>query len=347
MPSRYPQRAHLGSTTVMGRFLAGIFLIALALGATLATWPQLADLELTAPWLQIVSMRGLGAAIALFFAMIFVLLRAGAKRRRGYLNALTFIVFAFAAANTAILFSRGLFPGELPAPKHDQIRVMAWNTLGDKVPIENLADVADRTNAEVIVMPETTSAHAKALAAMLLNDIGVDYAVHTVSFDPNYKALSTSVLVDTELGRYEISSAYGNTSVVPSVVLEPLDRGARPRIVGIHSVSPITEEMDSWRVDRDWLSEICRLPNTIVAGDANATADQLRSLDGCQLSSVQAGAAGLGTWPTTLPVLLGAPIDQVLTTAEWKASGFSVLSEEDSAGSDHRPIAAVLVSSKE
>lgn len=331
----------------MGRFLSALVLIALALGATLATWPQLADLELTAPWLQIVSMRGLGAAIALFFGMIFVLLRAGAKRRRGYLSALSFIVFTFAIANTGILFARGLFPGELPTPQRDQVRVMAWNTLGDQVPLANLADVADRTNAEVIVLPETTNEHAKALAAMLLSDLGIDFAVHTVNFDQNFKALSTSVLVDKELGVYAISTAHGNTSVVPSVVLEPVDRGARPRIVGIHSVSPITEEMSSWRNDHDWLATICALPNTIVAGDANATADQLRSLTGCTLSSLEAGAGGLGTWPTTLPAILGAPIDQVLTTGEWKATGFSVISEEDSSGSDHRPIAAVLVSRKE
>lgn len=331
----------------MGRFIAALFLIALVLGGTLATWPQLADLELTSPWLQIVSMRGLGAAIALFFAMVFVLVRAGASQRRGYLSALTFICFAFAAVNVGILFVRGVFPGELPSPQSEQIRVVSWNTLGDKVALESLADVADRSHAEVIVLPETTKAHADALARMLRNDLGTDFAVHTVSFDPNYKALSTSVLIDKALGTYAISTGYGNTSVVPSVVLEPADSSSKPRIVGIHSVSPITEEMDSWKVDRDWLATICALPNTVIAGDANATADQLRSLKGCDLSSVQAGAGGLGTWPTTLPAILGAPIDQVLTTGEWKATGFAVYSEEDGSGSDHRPIAAVLVPSKE
>lgn len=331
----------------MGRFIAALFLIALVVGATFATWPQLADLELTSPWLQIVSMRGLGAAIALFFAMVFVLLRAGARKRRGYLSALTFIFFAFAVANAGILFVRGVFPAELPAPKHEQVRVLSWNTLGDKVTIDNIAEVADRAHAEVIVLPETTSTHANELAAVLRNDFGTDFAVHTVTFDERYKALSTSVLVDQALGTYAVSTAYGNTSVVPSVVLEPVDRGTRPRIVGIHSVSPITEELQSWQVDRDWLAGICQLPNTIVIGDANATADQLRSLSGCSLSSLQAGAGGLGTWPTTLPAILGAPIDQVLTTSGWKATGFAVYSEQDSSGSDHRPIAAVLVSDKE
>lgn len=327
----------------MGRFIGSLLLLALILGGTLATWPQLADLEMQAPWAQIVSMRGLGAAAALFFAMIFLLVRAGANKRRGYLSALTFILLAFTFANAAILAVRGVFPSALPSPSQHQIRILSWNTLGDEVSVAALADAADEAKAEIIVLPETTNTHAAELAALLLSDLGSEYAVHTVDLDPNYKALSTSVLIEKDLGEYRITDAYGNTNVVPSVVLEPVDRGSRPRIVALHSVSPISGEMESWRKDYAWLGSICQLPNTIIAGDANATPDHLRSLAGCSIASVDSGAGGLGTWPTTLPAILGAPVDQVLFTSKWKAAGYSVMGGHDNDGSDHRPVVAVLV----
>lgn len=327
----------------MGRFIGSLLLIALALGATLATWPQLADLDMQTPWAQIVSMRGLGTAIALFFAMVFLLVRAGATKQRGYFSALAFILIAFTLANTAILMVRGVFPGELPNPSKDQVRVLAWNTLGDEVGVLALADAVDTAKAQVVVLPETTNAHATELAAMLLSDLGSEYAVHTIDLDSAYKALSTSVLIEKDLGEYRITDAYGATSVTPSIVLEPVDRGSRPRIVALHSVSPISSKMESWRSDYAWIASICQLPNTIIAGDANATPDHLRTLSGCTLASVASGAGGLGTWPTTLPSILGAPVDQVLTTTKWKAAGFNVLGGHDNDGSDHRPVAAVLV----
>jgi endonuclease/exonuclease/phosphatase (EEP) superfamily protein YafD len=55
------------------------------------------------------------------------------------------------------------------------------------------------------------------------------------------------------------------------------------------------------------------------------------------------GGASIGTWPTSLPVLLGAQIDHVFYSAEWKPIGFRVLTGNPSALSDHRPIVATLV----
>lgn len=337
----------VGSETVMGRFVRSLLLIALAVGATFATWPQLADLELTTPWVQIVSMRGLGAAIALFVALVLLLVRAGARQHRGYLSALAFIFMGFALANAAIVGIRGVFPGDLPKPESNQVRVVAWNTLGDEVSVEILAETADKARANVVVLPETTQAHAEGVAATLLDDYGRDFAVHTIAFDQTYKARSTSVLVERRLGDYQISDALGGTSVLPSVVLEPVDRGSRPTIVGIHSVSPVSGEMSQWRGDLAWLANVCAQPNTIVAGDANATLDHLHRVEGCSFSATQAGAGGLGSWPTTLPALLGAPVDLVLTSPDWRAIGYAVISDGDLAGSDHRPVAAVLIPSKE
>lgn len=338
--------SRVGSVTVMGRFARSLLLIALAVGATFATWPQLADLELTLPWAHIVSMRGLGAAIALFIALVLLLVRAGAKQQRGFFSALAFVFMAFAVANAAVVGIRGVFPGELPKPEANQVRVVAWNTLGDEVSTDAIADTADTARANVVVLPETTRAHAEAVAGVLRADYGRDFAVHTVAFDQTYKARSTSVLVERRLGEYRITESLGNTSVLPSVVLEPVDRGSRPTLVGIHLVSPVSGEMNQWRSDLAWLAEVCAQPNTIIAGDANATSDHLRQIDGCSFSAAQAGAGGLGTWPTTLPAVLGAPVDLALTSPDWRAIGYAVLAEGDLAGSDHRPIVAVLIPAK-
>jgi endonuclease/exonuclease/phosphatase (EEP) superfamily protein YafD len=54
------------------------------------------------------------------------------------------------------------------------------------------------------------------------------------------------------------------------------------------------------------------------------------------------GTAAVGTWPTLLPPLLGAPIDPVLATPAWQPIGFRVIESADGAGSDHRPVVAQL-----
>jgi endonuclease/exonuclease/phosphatase (EEP) superfamily protein YafD len=54
------------------------------------------------------------------------------------------------------------------------------------------------------------------------------------------------------------------------------------------------------------------------------------------------GNAAVGTWPTSVPALVGAPIDHVLATPNWTPTGFRVLAGEDAAGSDHRPVLARL-----
>ena len=52
--------------------------------------------------------------------------------------------------------------------------------------------------------------------------------------------------------------------------------------------------------------------------------------------------AAVGTWPTALPALLGAPIDRVLATENWRVTGMRVIQSHDSHGSDHRPVLAQL-----
>jgi endonuclease/exonuclease/phosphatase (EEP) superfamily protein YafD len=108
--------------------------------------------------------------------------------------------------------------------------------------------------------------------------------------------------------------------------------------------------MANWRSDLEWLAEQCRTSNVILAGDFNSTIDHYASLnDGgdfalgsCLDAASVTNNAAVGTWPTQLPSLLGAPIDHVMASNNWTATGMRVVESHDGFGSDHRPIVAIL-----
>ncbi|WP_330220187.1 endonuclease/exonuclease/phosphatase family protein, partial [Rathayibacter tanaceti] len=66
------------------------------------------------------------------------------------------------------------------------------------------------------------------------------------------------------------------------------------------------------------------------------------ALGGCEDAAERAGGAALGTWPTSVPPALGAPIDHVLFSGRWDVSGYRVVDDRDDAGSDHRPLIVQL-----
>ena len=85
------------------------------------------------------------------------------------------------------------------------------------------------------------------------------------------------------------------------------------------------------------------------SGDLNSTLDHLSGLGRnggtvgeCQDAAQEAGAAARGTWPVDLPTALAAPIDHVLVGSAWEVRSFEVPTDFDDAGSDHRPVVAVL-----
>jgi len=103
-----------------------------------------------------------------------------------------------------------------------------------------------------------------------------------------------------------------------------------------------------------WLAQRCGAgDDVILAGDFNSTLDHYSGLgtptstgDGdlgaCHDGARAEGSAAVGTWPTSLPAQLGAPIDHVMASEGWTFVGFRVIGSEDGAGSDHRPILAQL-----
>lgn len=337
------------------RFLAAVLLVGVGAALLVIAWPNLFGLAAAPVVAQLVSLRALTAAVALLGAvtlLVIALLWAGARR---FVAALALLSIIFAGVNVAVLSTRGFGDESFPTRAPAELSVLSWNTLGDAPGVERIAALALAEQADIIVLPETSQETAVAVAEQLRTD-GRPMWVYSYAFDYIAKARSTSVLISVELGEYLVDDSLGNTSVVPSVILRPVD-GTGPTIIGVHSVAPLPGELANWRTDLQWIDAVCRGEQVILAGDLNATADHFRIIEGgpqvggagtlglgeCRDAALMSGNGAVGTWPARLPALLGAPIDHVMVTDDIQVTGFRVIQSEDAQGSDHRPIVARLI----
>jgi endonuclease/exonuclease/phosphatase family metal-dependent hydrolase len=200
------------------------------------------------------------------------------------------------------------------------------------------------SGAQIISLPETTAATAQDVTR-ILRQAGIDMQTFTIAYNEIYRAHSTSLLVARSLGTYRVQEGVGQTSVSPTIVAVSSDGG--PAIVAAHVVAPSQQTMAQWRSDLEMLAALCNEPDVILAGDLNATVDNMqglgaKNLGNCVDAALVTGGAALGTWPTWLPALAGTPIDHVMATPEWRITGSTVLTNVDGAGSDHRPVLAQL-----
>jgi len=330
------------------RLLAALLLIVLAAAVLVLSWPQLFSLHRVAGIAQLVPFRGaamLGAAALL----IVLLMLAGASRRFRRLGlSLSVLALVFVLLNAAVLSSRGFGGTPVPARAATDLTVVAWNTLGGAPGADAIATLAIESDADVVALPETTEAIAKAVAVRM-TAAGLPMVSRTVAHGHISPSRSTSVLISTALGAYHLDEGAGSTSTLPSLVMVP-DSGTGPTIVAAHPVAPLPSELKNWNGDLHWLAGACRSGNVILAGDFNATLDHLAGLGtapgttvgACADSALRAHSAAVGTWPTVVPALLGAPIDHVMTTSNWRVLGVRVVEDLDGAGSDHRPIVVRL-----
>ncbi|GAA1502722.1 endonuclease/exonuclease/phosphatase (EEP) superfamily protein YafD [Agromyces terreus] len=337
---------------MLPRILGWILVSGSALLAALLLWPQALGLQNQWVFAHVVALRGV-AGLGALVAAVLLLLLAFARPLRTVAFGLAAVCALFAAGNAAVLTARGFASTEAAGDAaSDAVTVLSWNTLGEVPDASTVADLALSESADVVVLPETTGPLGEDVA-VAMREGGSPMWVHTAAFDDVAKARSTTILISPDLGDYEVTSALvpgppGNTNTLPSVVADPVS-GEGPRIVAVHAVAPIRWELRNWRSDLDWLAEQCAGGNVIMAGDFNATVDHFAGrgtnggdLGDCADAAVQAGSAGLGTWPTDLPQLLASPIDHVLATPGWQVDAFRVVGELDAAGSDHRPIVATL-----
>jgi len=334
------------------RFLAAAILVGVAAALLVIAWPSLFGLTEAPIVAQLVSVRALTSVLAIgaaFTLALIAVLWAGARR---FLAALALLAVIFAGINVAVLSTRGFGDESFPSRAPAELAVVTWNTLGDAPGADRIAALVIAEQADIVVLPETSQDTAVAVAELTRLQ-GRPMWVYSIAFDYVAKARSTSVLVSVDLGEYTVDDMLGNTSVLPSMILRPVD-GTGPTIIGVHPVAPLPGELENWRNDLRWVASVCRGEQVILAGDLNATADHFRVVDpeagpagigmgDCLNAALLTGNGAVGTWPTRLPPLLGAPIDHVFVTPDITVTGMRVITTEDGSGSDHRPVVARLI----
>lgn len=320
-----------------------------AIAAAIVTWPQFFRLERSFPFAQIVSLRGiLVAAFAAGFVVMALLCLV--RPLRGVAASLAIVCAVAAACGAGILLSRGTGSGDLPTKDGRAIRVMTWNTAGAATEPHLIAQTAIAMKADVVALPETTIEAGESVA-IAMRDMGSPMWAHHQEY-PGWAANSTTLLISPDLGDYAVvqstSGEASGTSTVPTVVAMPVD-GDGPTIVAAHAVAPRPDDMDAWRSSLEWLADQCASADVIMAGDFNATVDHMSrwGIEGadfgrCRDAAVATGSGAVGTWSTAWPQLLGTPIDHVLSTDAWDATGSIVLGSLDDSGSDHRPLVVQL-----
>jgi endonuclease/exonuclease/phosphatase (EEP) superfamily protein YafD len=331
------------------RALSVLILLGVTAVLAVAFWPELLDLQRTVGFAQVVSLRGAAAAVAVGGALVVALLAAVIPPMRRFLGSLALLLLVFAVATAGLLASRGFGGPGFETQGTGDIRVLAWNTLGEAASAEAVARLAVENDADVVSLPESTEEFADEVAHLAAEQ-GLALVPHTVAYDRVAKARSTSLLISERLGDYDVSED-GVTDVLPSVVAT--SRGDGPTIVAVHAVAPILGELRSWRSDLNDLAALCGAPDIILAGDFNATLDAFAGLatplDGgsadlgaCSDAAMSVGAGAVGTWPAAVPPAFGAPIDHVMSGPAWRTTGFRVILDRDGSGSDHRPVLAQL-----
>jgi len=334
------------------RFVGAAIVVIVAAALLIAVWPQLFGLERQAGIAQLVSLRGLAALIAGVGVIALLLIALLSRRARRLAASVALLLLAFAGVTAAVLATRGATPAGFQTKAGADLTVLSWNTLGDSPGADEIAKLAIAQHADIVTLPETSAATADAVRR-LMTQAGVPMRELHVSFDQIAKSRTTSLLISEKLGAYRVDSGHGSTQTLPSVVAVPVD-GDGPTIVAAHPVAPVPGEMSNWRQGLNWLAQRCGAGDDIImAGDFNSTLDHysglgtdtptgMGDLGACHDGARAEGSAAVGTWPTSLPAQLGAPIDHVMASQGWTFVGFRVIGGEDGAGSDHRPILAQL-----
>ncbi len=333
----------------MLRLLGILVTVLCAIATAVLTWPGFFRVERLFPIAQIVAFR---SALVVGFAVILVvlLLLMIPRRLRGFAGSLAMVALIGLVANTAIVASRGTGTDALPPRTDDSIRILTWNTAGGGATSpESIAQIAVAMDADIVTLPETTIETGEKVA-IEMRELGHRmWAHHTQYSSTEWDSGSTTLLISPRLGDYAVIEASGSgTSQVPSAIAMPTD-GDGPIVVAAHAVAPRRDDMQHWREDLRWLADQCGTADVIMAGDFNATVDHMSGLgvDGgalgrCHDAAVETGNGSVGTWPTSVPALAGSPIDHVLVSGNWRATGSLVLRSLDGSGSDHRPLVVQL-----
>ncbi|WP_345763206.1 endonuclease/exonuclease/phosphatase family protein [Diaminobutyricibacter sp. McL0608] len=239
------------------------------------------------------------------------------------------------AISAPIVLARGVVEGRPAALAGAQVRMLSWNINGDLVSAETIAAEAASVHANVVVLPDISTAERPSLVEA--------FARHHITMAPEkVRGDEVMVLTDAALRRSDVTSV-GSPAHSATLALHPSDPG-QPTLLALHAPQPTLRGNADWRAELAWVTDQCSKGDTIVAGDFNATLDELgeSGLGGCRDAAASAHAASVGSWPTAVPTWLAMPIDHIFVTPDWKVDSFTVLTDQDSSGARHRPVLAVL-----
>lgn len=327
--------------------ITGLLALAIAAPALLSVKPDIlveaTKITLRSPVAQILAFRGWIAAGLALLALFFVVMGAIRKTmlNRGRIAfALAFALAIASLGHIGMMAWRGLAPNTAVEAKNaGDITVMEYNTAGGGVPMEEIATLITQNQADVVILPETSTNNGEKLVSLLADD-GLDFQIFTNGrsvYDSEYS--STVLLVSTSLGKYVADDSYiDSEKTIHGVMARPVE-GDGPTFVAVHPISPSQAFLRSWRVDMfEAYSTCANYENVIVAGDFNSTADHEAALHlgmPCVDAGEQAEAGALGTWPSNLPGFFAAPIDRVLTNAPFRGVAAEIVNVGES---DHRGI---------
>ena len=272
---------------------------------------------------------GVGALVALAVAFI---------RRMRFIALPIGVALAVTVAISApIVLARGLANAQPVAVGGGQLRILSWNTNGDLVAPEVIAAEAAAVQANVVVLPEIDSADEGGIVEAFGR-----HHLRMVPQSARDHGVEVLVLTDASLGRRD-SAHVGAPAGSATLTLHPADP-RQPALVALHADQPTLRGNGDWRAEVAWVAEQCGRGSAIVAGDFNATLDELGSsgLGRCTDAAAAVHAGSVGTWPSAAPTWLAMPIDHILVTPDWTVDSFTVLTGADGSGARHRPVLAVV-----
>ncbi|GAA1998099.1 hypothetical protein GCM10009818_05670 [Nakamurella flavida] len=307
------------------------------LAAAAVVWPALFGLSTTPGFLHLVSFRGPVAAAGLVAAGVAAVFLNPWRRPSFWRTLIVAMVLVVGLGNAGTMLVRG-WAGSPVAGSADLV-VVSYNTEVGGTTADEIAALVRARGADMVSLPETSEATARR-AAELLAAGGRGYQVlHTQ--ERRDDTSSTSLLVADSLGVYALAAT--PSTVLGTVRAEPVGHDG-PTLVAVHTGAPVPAiGYDRWaQAVATGVAQARDTPNAIVAGDFNATMDHapMRDLGDYVDAATEAGRGAEGTWPSTFPVLVAAPIDHVLVNP----AHYRVLSTQTvvAGGSDHRALIARL-----
>ncbi|MBM7824365.1 endonuclease/exonuclease/phosphatase (EEP) superfamily protein YafD [Arcanobacterium pluranimalium] len=288
--------------------------------------PFLPNPVLTEPFAQLLAMRGVLAVVFVGLGVLLLLISVILRGflRRFWLTRISAVVLIIAGLiHAGVVCDRGINnPDRLPKDQgisgaqhgDGSLTVLSYNTLGGATNTDQLADVIVNNGVDVVSLPETSTKRGQELLAELQKH-GMKFQIFTTEtpkWNPEFS--STILLVSESLGKYKkVSLPMQDVPELSIVSAEPAS-GNGPKIIAAHPIAPTHRNIDLWKREISAVYGLCESQkNYILAGDFNSTVDHQNALGAnCADAVAEAGSAGLGTWPASMPALLSAPIDRVL-----------------------------------